>query len=152
MCTLVYSTCIQYLEGPGREILKFPHPIPVCLSVYDNGNVLFPHCYSKTHSCISWKPCRYLHHVMGVCCVVFNNVSFYVPPGMTGGTLCFRVVRPSITLYGRALHCVQCSAKVMTFQQTIMHEYNLFLLHSCAATCPTSNCWRGTSLLRQELV
>ena len=33
-----------------------------------------------------------------------------------------------------------------------LHEFNLFLLRSCAATCPTSNCGRGTSLLRQEPV
>ena len=33
-----------------------------------------------------------------------------------------------------------------------LHKFNLFLLRSRAATCPTSNCWRGTSLLRQELV
>ena len=29
--------------------------------------------------------------------------------------------------------------------------FNLFLIRSCALTCSTSNCGRGTSLLRQEL-
>ena len=33
-----------------------------------------------------------------------------------------------------------------------LHKFNLFLLRSRAATCPTLNCGRGTSLLRQELV
>ena len=33
-----------------------------------------------------------------------------------------------------------------------LHKLNLFLLRSCVATCPTSNCGCGTSLLRQELV
>ena len=50
---------------------------------------------------------------------------FHVPPGMTGGTLCFRVVRPSIHLSVRHTLgvplCVQCPAKAMPFQQGIMH-------------------------------
>ena len=33
-----------------------------------------------------------------------------------------------------------------------LHKFNLFLLRSCTATCPTSNCGCGTSLLWQELV
>ena len=32
------------------------------------------------------------------------------------------------------------------------HKFNLFLLRSRAATCPTSNCGRGTILFRQEFV
>ena len=49
---------------------------------------------------------------------------FYIPPGMTGGTLCFRVVRPSFLpsvrhTLGVPL-CVQRPAKSMHFQQ-IMH-------------------------------
>ena len=66
--------------------------------------------------------------------------------------------------------CVLCPEKAMPFWQMIMyvlqcphaihvhlycfdlHKFNLFLLHLRAATCPTSNCGRGTSLLRQELV
>ena len=53
-------------EGPGWEILKLPPPPPsVCLSIH---HVSFSHCNSKTHCCISSKLCRYMHHVMGVCC------------------------------------------------------------------------------------
>ena len=33
-----------------------------------------------------------------------------------------------------------------------LHKFNLLLLRSCVATCPTSNWGCGTSLLRQELV
>ena len=33
-----------------------------------------------------------------------------------------------------------------------LHTFNLFLLRSCVATCPTSNCGLGTSLLWHELV
>ena len=54
---------------------------------------------------------------------------FYVPPGMTSGTLCFRVVHPFVCLSvcPSVIHtlgvplCVQCPAKAMPFQQIIMH-------------------------------
>ena len=53
----------------------------------------------------------------------------YVPPGMTGGTLCFQVVCPSVLPSFRpSVHhvlgvplCVQRPAKSMPFQQIIMH-------------------------------
>ena len=32
----------------------------------------FSHCNSKTHCCIFSKLCRYVHQVMGVCCIVFD--------------------------------------------------------------------------------
>ena len=51
--------------------------------------------------------------------------NFYVWPGMTSGTLCFRVVRPSVCpsvrhTLGVPL-CVQRPAKTMPFQQISMH-------------------------------
>ena len=46
----------------AREILQHPRP-SVCP---------FSHCNSKTHCCIFSKLCRYVHHVMGVCCIVFD--------------------------------------------------------------------------------
>ena len=51
------------------------------------------------------------------------------------------------------LSCMYCNAH-MIYMSTyfVLTSINLFLLHSRAATCPTSNCGRGTSLLRQELV
>ena len=64
---------------------------------------------------------------------LFPCSDLYVPPGMTGGTLCFRVVRLSILssvrpsfrpsvphVYGVPL-CLQRPAKTMPFQQIIMH-------------------------------
>ena len=49
----------------------------------------------------------------------------YVPPCMTGGTLCFWAVRPSVchTLRVRIPLCVQRSEKARTFQQIIMHVW-----------------------------
>ena len=54
-------------EGPGREILKRPssvHP-----SVRPSRLVF---TLLKTHCCIFSKLCWYVHHVMGVCCIVFD--------------------------------------------------------------------------------
>ena len=63
--------------------------------------------------------------------------------------------------------CVQRPTIYMPFRQIIMYilqcphdihvhlfcfDLHKFLLRSCAATCPTSNCGCGTSLFRQELV
>ena len=66
--------------------------------------------------------------------------------------------------------CLQCPSNSIPFWQIIMyilqcphdihvhlfcfdlHTFNVFLLRSHAATCPTSNCGRRTSLLRQEIV
>ena len=53
------------------------------------------------------------------------SLRFYVPPSMTGGILCFRVVRPSFCpsvrhVLGVPL-CVQRPAKTIPFQQIIMH-------------------------------
>ena len=45
-----------------------PRP-SVCPSV---RHVQFSHCNSKTHCCIFSKLCRYVHQVMGVCCIVFD--------------------------------------------------------------------------------
>ena len=87
--------------------------------------------------------------------------NFYVPPGMTGGTLCFWVVRPSFRLSVRhALgvpHCMQRPAKAMPFQQIIMHALHyqhdvdvhlLFCvdldLHITSLTCRSS--LMGTTL------
>ena len=60
---------ISYLtpKARGREILQ--RPPSVCLSV---RHVWFSHCNSKTHWSIFSKLCRYVHHVMGVGCVVFD--------------------------------------------------------------------------------
>ena len=46
-----------------------PRP-SVCLSVC--LSVTFSHCNSKTQWCIFSKLCRYVHQVMGVCCIVFD--------------------------------------------------------------------------------
>ena len=63
--------------------------------------------------------------------------------------------------------CVQHPTIYLPFRQIIMYilqcphdihvhlfsfDLHKFLLRSHAATCPTSNCGRGTSLFRQELV
>ena len=57
-------------ERPWSEILKCPlHPSD-CLSI---RHVSFSHCNSKTHCCVSSKFCRYLHHVMGMCCRLRNG-------------------------------------------------------------------------------
>ena len=67
-------------EGPGREILQRPPSVrlSVCPSVRPSVrpsvclSVTFSfHTSSKTHWCIFSKLCRYVHHVMGVCCIVF---------------------------------------------------------------------------------
>ena len=51
---------------------------------------------------------------------------FFVPPSMTGRTLCFRVVRPSFcpSVHRHTLGvplCVQRPARAMPFQQIIIH-------------------------------
>ena len=41
----------------------------------------FLHCNLITHCCIFSKLCRYVHHVMEMCCVVFDiDGCFYLPP------------------------------------------------------------------------
>ena len=44
-----------------------PSVCPVCLSVTFSFRT-----NSKTHWCIFSKLCRYVHNVMGVCCIVFD--------------------------------------------------------------------------------
>ena len=48
--------------------------------------------------------------------------TFNVRPGMNGGTLCFRVVHPSVRHTLGVPLCVQYPAKTMSFQQIIMHQ------------------------------
>ena len=65
---LVLIQCIfisRRAEGLGGEILKCPR-LTVTFS--------FSHCNLKTHCCIFSKLYRYMHHVMGVCCIVNYNV------------------------------------------------------------------------------
>ena len=56
-----------------------------------------------------------------------NWCLFLCPARLTGGTLCFRVVRPSFRLSVSVRHvlgvplCVQLPAKTMPFQQINMH-------------------------------
>ena len=55
---------------PGMGDIGMPPICPsVCLFVY---HVSFLHCNSKMHCCIFSKLSRYLHQVMGVCCIVFD--------------------------------------------------------------------------------
>ena len=46
-------------EGPGREILQRPPSVRPSVCLY---------CNSKTHWCIF----QCVHHVMGMCCIVFH--------------------------------------------------------------------------------
>ena len=54
----------RYCNAPRLSVCP-----SVCLSV---RHVYFSHCNSKTHCCIFSKLCRYVHQVMGVCCIVFD--------------------------------------------------------------------------------
>ena len=54
------------LKCAGEVDLNIPDN-PVSLSV---RHISFSHFNSKTHRCISSKLCRYVHHVMGVCCII----------------------------------------------------------------------------------
>ena len=65
------------------------------------------------------------------------------------------VQRPTISMPFRQIimYIFQCPHDIHVHLFCFdLHTFNLFLLHSHAATCPISNCGYGTSLLRQELV
>ena len=57
----------RYCNAPRLSVR-----LSVCLSVRLSITFSFSHCNSKTHLCIFSKLCRYMHHVMGVCCIVFD--------------------------------------------------------------------------------
>ena len=56
-------TFLSYAVGPGTGDIATPPVRPSHLVL---------HCNSKTHWCIFSKLCRYVHHVMGVCCILFD--------------------------------------------------------------------------------
>ena len=60
-CIKMQSRCAEDLEP---EILKCHACLSICRSVRPFV------CRSKNHYCISSKLCRYVYHVMGVCCLV----------------------------------------------------------------------------------
>ena len=49
-------------------------------------------------------------------------------------------------LYYNCPHAIHVHVHLFSFD---LHKFNLFLFRSRAATCPTLNCGRGTSLLRE---
>ena len=61
-------------EGPGREILKRPPSVcpSVCLSVRPSVTFSFRTVTQKRIDWFSRQICRYVHQVMGVCCIVFD--------------------------------------------------------------------------------
>ena len=65
--------CSDFLsQGCGWEGVKFFFLKNFTFSSRFMRHVWFSHCNSKTQCCIFSKLCRYVHHVMGVCCIVFG--------------------------------------------------------------------------------
>ena len=74
--SIYYSSCyLPPRRRPGTGDIEMP-PIhlSVCLSITFGFRT-----NSKTHCCIFSKLCKYIHHVMGVCCIVhfFFHFAFY---------------------------------------------------------------------------
>ena len=78
--TMINFCIVYYLprrRRPGtRDIATPPVRPSVCLSVRPSVclsvTFSFRTVTQKTHWCIFSKLCRYVHHVMGVCCIVFD--------------------------------------------------------------------------------
>ena len=57
----------RYCNAPRPSVC-----LSVCLSVRLSVTFSFRTVTQKTHCCIFSKLCRYVHQVMGVCCIVFD--------------------------------------------------------------------------------
>ena len=82
-------------------------------------------------SCITW--------------IIFLDSHWWVP---------LRVQYSTIYMSFRQIimYILQCPHDIHVLVHLFCFDLHTFLLRSRAATCPTSNCGRGTSLFRQELV
>ena len=123
---------LLFMGHPGAVVTLY---VPYVCLWFSKTCKFFSHCDS--YICTIWRTGSYIFLLLYIFLLcdevllpwnfagsVYEElvVIFYVPPGMTGGTLCFRVVRRSVRpsrFRGTTLRAAP--SKSYAFQQIIMH-------------------------------